>query len=347
MEPIASLPEELSDVVSLWKERLESSHPASIDSVSCSPSFTSELTRLVAVSEFAANLVIREWPWIQACCESATFSQPPDLNTLHDFAAEIAASTDDVGNVKRRLRRFRHRWLVQVLWRDLSGAASLTESLQALSDLADEMIAASSSYATRQLQKRFGTPRNSHGAEVPLVVLAMGKLGGRELNFSSDVDLIFLYSEEGETDGARPLSTHEYFARVTRQVVALLEEVTSEGFVFRVDTRLRPFGDSGPPVVSFASLENYLPQHGRGWERYAYVKARITGAPVDEAIARELIGNMIEPFVYRRYLDFGVFESLRDMKALISAEVRKKELADNIKLGPGGIREIEFIVQSV
>ncbi len=347
MEPIASLPEELSDVVSLWKERLESSHPASIDSVSCSPNFISELTRLVAVSEFAANLVIREWPWIQGCRESETFSQPPNLSTLHDFAAEIAVSNDDVGKVKRCLRRFRDRWLLQVLWRDLSGAATLTESLKALSDLADEIIAASSGYATRQLQKRFGTPRNSDGAEIPLVVLAMGKLGGRELNFSSDVDLIFLYSEEGETDGARPLSTHEYFARVARQVVALLEEVTSEGFVFRVDTRLRPFGDSGPPVVSFASLENYLPQHGRGWERYAYVKARITGAPVDEAIARELIGNMIEPFVYRRYLDFGVFESLRDMKALISAEVRKKELADNIKLGPGGIREIEFIVQSV
>jgi glutamate-ammonia-ligase adenylyltransferase len=223
MEPIASLPEELSDVVSLWKERLESSHPGSIDNVACSPGFMSELIRLVAVSEFAANLVIREWPWIESCCQSETFSQPPDIDTLHNFAAEIAASTDDVGNVKRRLRQFRDRWLLQVLWRDLSGAARLTETLHALSDLADELIAASSGYATRMLQERFGTPRNNDGVEIPLVVLAMGKLGGRELNFSSDVDLIFLYSEEGETDGARPLSTHEYFARVTRQVVALLD----------------------------------------------------------------------------------------------------------------------------
>ncbi len=344
---MASLPEELSDVVSLWAERLESSHPRSIDKVACTQRFMAELTKLVAVSEFAANLIIREWPWIESCCEDDTFRQPPDISTLHAFAAEIAASTADVGSIKRRLRQFRDRWLLQVLWRDLSGAAKLSETLQALSDLADEMIAASSIYSARLLQKRFGTPRNDDGDEIPLVVLAMGKLGGRELNFSSDVDLIFLYSEEGETDGGRALSAHEYFARLTRQIVALLDEVTSEGFVFRVDTRLRPFGDSGPPVVSFAALENYLPQHGRGWERYAYVKARITGAPVDEAIAGELIGKMIEPFVYRRYLDFGVFESLRDMKALIAAEVRKKELADNIKLGPGGIREIEFIVQSL
>jgi glutamate-ammonia-ligase adenylyltransferase len=175
----------------------------------------------------------------------------------------------------------------------------------------------------------------------------MGKLGGRELNFSSDVDLIFLYFEEGETDGGRAISAHEYFTRLTRQIVALLDEATSDGFVFRVDTRLRPFGDSGPPVVSFVALENYLPQHGRGWERYAYVKARLVASPVDATIARDLIGRLIEPFVYRRYLDFGVFESLRDMKALIAAEVRRKELVDNIKLGPGGIREIEFIVQSL
>jgi glutamate-ammonia-ligase adenylyltransferase len=106
----------------------------------------------------------------------------------------------------------------------------------------------------------------------------------------------------------------------------LLDEVTADGFVFRVDTRLRPFGESGPPVVSFAALESYLPQHGRSWERYAYIKARITGPPVSEAVTEELMSSMIEPFVYRRYLDFGVFESLRDMQALIAAEGQKKEL---------------------
>jgi len=351
MKPTASLSEELGDVVSLWWERLETSHPGSVAESGSAPDFESGITELVAVSEFAANLIIRDWPWILSCRDGDgngdAILQAPDLKTLHTFAAEIAASTDDVGTIKRRLRRFRNRWLLQVLYREISGLASLNETLRALSDLADAMIEASASYATREMQNRFGTPRNDTGEEIPLVVLAMGKLGGRELNFSSDVDLIFLYSEDGNTDGARQLSAHEYFTRLTQQIVALLDEVTAEGFVFRVDTRLRPFGDSGPPVVSFAALENYLPQHGRDWERYAYVKARITGPAVSEAIAEDLVANMIEPFVYRRYLDFGVFEALRDMKALIAAEVRKKELADNIKLGPGGIREIEFIVQSM
>ena len=143
------------------------------------------------------------------------------------------------------------------------------------------------------------------------------------------------------------MSAPEYFARVSRHIVALLDEVTSDGFVFRIDTRLRPFGDSGPPVVSFAALESYLTQHGRGWERYAYIKARAVGAQPPMPVLQELYNDLIVPFVYRRYLDFGVFESLREMQALIAAEVRRRDLADNVKLGPGGIREIEFIVQSL
>lgn len=344
---ISNLPDELSAVVPLWLERLESSHPASAARFSSPDDFHAGLTRLVACSEFAANTIVREWPWVLSCRDNAAFLQAPDRETLRAFSNEISGCMDDIDTVKSRLRRFRDRWLLHVLWRDICGAASLDETLQALSDLADDLIAACTKYATRIMQERFGIPRNDHRAEIPIVVLAMGKLGGRELNFSSDVDLIFLYTDDGETDGRRPLSAHEYFTRLTRQIVALLDEVTADGFVFRVDTRLRPFGDSGPPVVSFAALESYLPQHGRSWERYAYIKARITGPPVSEAVAEELLSNMIEPFVYRRYLDFGVFESLRDMKALIAAEGQKKELASNIKLGPGGIREIEFIAQSL
>jgi glutamate-ammonia-ligase adenylyltransferase len=182
---------------------------------------------------------------------------------------------------------------------------------------------------------------------VPLVILGMGKLGGNELNFSSDIDIIFLYPEDGETDGARRISTQEYFGRLSRRVIALLDETTADGFVFRTDTRLRPFGDSGPPVVSFSALESYLLQHGRDWERYAYVKARVVGPQPGEAIVEDLHRNLIRPFVYRRYVDYGVFESLREMHAMIAAEVEKRELQDNVKLGPGGIREAEFIVQSL
>jgi glutamate-ammonia-ligase adenylyltransferase len=175
----------------------------------------------------------------------------------------------------------------------------------------------------------------------------MGKLGGSELNFSSDVDLIFLYPEGTDSDGDKSLSAQEYFTRVSRHIIALLDETTANGFAFRIDTRLRPFGDSGPPVTSFAALESYLVQHGRDWERYAYVKARAIGPAVPEHVAAELMNELVTPFVYRRYLDFGVFESLREMHGMIAAEVRKREMADNVKLGPGGIREIEFIVQSL
>src|SRR6202040_4090733 len=176
------------------------------------------------------------------------------------------------------------------------------------------------------------------------IILGMGKLGGRELNFSSDIDLVFLYSGAGETDGPRIVDNEEYFNRLGREVIRLLDVRNEDGFVFRVDMRLRPFGDSGPLVVSLGSLEDYLQQHGRDWEGYAWIKARaIVGAEAYAAAYPEFV----RPFVYRRYLDFGVIESLRDMKALIAREVSRRELDQHLKLGRGGIREIEFIVQSM
>jgi glutamate-ammonia-ligase adenylyltransferase len=175
------------------------------------------------------------------------------------------------------------------------------------------------------------------------MVLAMGKLGGSELNFSSDVDLVFLYPRGGETDGPAPLDLGEYYTRQGRLLIRLLDMATGDGFAFRVDMRLRPFGESGPLVASFAFLEDYLQAHGRDWERYAWVKARaLTAVPEFNALREE----MLRPFVYRRYLDFGVFESLREMKALISRDVHRRDRLASLKLGPGGIREIEFIVQA-
>jgi glutamate-ammonia-ligase adenylyltransferase len=171
----------------------------------------------------------------------------------------------------------------------------------------------------------------------------MGKLGGGELNFSSDIDLVLLFPEYGETNGARSIANEDFFTRLGQGLVRMLETPTQDGIVLRVDLRLRPFGDSGPLVASFASFEDYLPRHGRDWERYAYVKARAITAPQQY---EEIRAAAVRPFVYRRYLDFGVFESLRDMKGLIAREVERRELADHVKLGPGGIREIEFIVQA-
>ncbi|HXQ64844.1 MAG TPA: bifunctional [glutamate--ammonia ligase]-adenylyl-L-tyrosine phosphorylase/[glutamate--ammonia-ligase] adenylyltransferase, partial [Steroidobacteraceae bacterium] len=210
--------------------------------------------------------------------------------------------------------------------------------------LADDAIRTACRVAARLLSARYGTPRNAAGDAQQLVVVGMGKLGGMELNFSSDVDLVFLYPEGGETDGARAVDNFEYFTRLGQKLIQLLDAVTVDGFVYRVDMRLRPFGDSGPLVASFAALEGYLQEHGRDWERYAWIKARaVTGV---EAYAT-LFRDVVRPFVFRRYLDFGVFESLREMKALIAREVERKELDDNIKLGRGGIREIEFIVQAL
>jgi glutamate-ammonia-ligase adenylyltransferase len=340
---IAELPAELQQVVAKWTDRF-AQQSAELPGRRLD---LETLLRLVATSDFAGKVLLREWDWFQSALSASDLSGPPRAEILREFVEELCSADTDTEGIKSRLRRFRNRQLVHVLWRTIAGPADLRESLASLSDLADGLIQAAASIAGRELAARFGQPRNHDGQPIPLVVLAMGKLGGSELNFSSDVDLVFLYREEGETDGSRSLSAHEYFTRQTRQIVALLEEVTADGFVYRVDTRLRPFGASGPPVTSFASLESYLLQHGRGWERYAYIKARVVSPASDQATIQELMNDIVEPFVYRRYLDYGVFESLRDMKALISAEVRKRELASNIKLGPGGIREIEFITQSL
>jgi glutamate-ammonia-ligase adenylyltransferase len=241
------------------------------------------------------------------------------------------------------LRRWRKREMVRIAWRDLAGWASLEETLAELSVFADTAIQAAHEHARRALVTRYGEPRSPSGEIQQLVVIGMGKLGGGELNFSSDVDLVFLFGEHGETDGARPIENEEFFTRLGQGLIRLLETPTHDGLVFRVDMRLRPFGDSGALVSSFASFEDYLQRHGRDWERYAYVKARaITG--VDQYA--EIYANAIRPFVYRRYVDYGVFESLREMKLLIEREVERRELADHVKLGPGGIREIEFVVQA-
>jgi glutamate-ammonia-ligase adenylyltransferase len=332
------IPRGLREPVSNWFDRM-SPGVAELDDAT-----RERLARVVASSEYAAMILQREWSWFVDNHES--LDSVPDTARLERLVDEIRVM-DDLDTAKERIRRFRHRWLLQVLWRESAGVATLEETLTALSDLADRLLGAAADLAAEIVRQRCGDVHNGSGDRVSLVVLGMGKLGGRELNFSSDIDLIFLYPEGGDSDGQKCLSAQEYFTRVSRQVVALLDEVTADGFAFRIDTRLRPFGDSGPPVTSFAALESYLLQHGREWERYAYIKARIVGPSVPKPVADELMHDLITPFVYRRYLDYGVFESLRDMHGMIKAEVKKREMADNIKLGPGGIREIEFIVQSL
>jgi glutamate-ammonia-ligase adenylyltransferase len=197
--------------------------------------------------------------------------------------------------------------------------------------------------AHRAVAERHGLARHADGRPMDLVVLGMGKLGGRELNFSSDIDLIYAYAGEGTTDGPRPVSHGEFFRRVGQRVAKLLAEPTAEGFVHRVDLRLRPFGEAGALAVSFDAMETYYQRHGRDWERYALIKAQPVAG--DREGGAELL-ERLRPFVYRRYLDYGAIDALRRMKALVDAEVRRKGLEADIKRGPGGIREVEFIVQT-
>ncbi len=296
-----------------------------------------------ACSDFVAESCLRDTRVLRWLADEGRLREAATREWLERDLALPADTAADDATFMEALRRFRRRQLVRIAWRDLASLAEVETILRELTLLADVCIDAAGSYAARGLQSRYGVPRGEDGRELQLLVLGMGKLGGGELNFSSDIDLVFLFPEHGETDGGRPLEHEEYFSRLGRRVAQLLGTVTADGFVYRVDLRLRPFGDSGPQVVSFDAFEDYLQVHGRDWERYAYVKARpVVGAEGFD----ELYRNVLRPFVYRRYLDFSVFESLREMKELIAREVERRELQGNVKLGPGGIREIEFIVQA-
>ena len=240
------------------------------------------------------------------------------------------------------LRQFRTEQMVKIAVADLSLNASLEQSLLRLSCLADALIMAALNWLTDFCQKQWGQPRNTAGETIPLLVYGMGKLGGKELNFSSDIDLIFVYPEAGQTVGARrSIENQQFFIRLAQKLIAALHTVTADGFVYRVDMRLRPFGDSGPLVLTFNAMEDYYQEQGRDWERYAMLKARLIG----DSKYHGQLSSLLRPFVYRRYIDFSVIDSLRRMKMMIAQEVRRKQLKNNIKLGAGGIREIEFIVQ--
>jgi glutamate-ammonia-ligase adenylyltransferase len=244
----------------------------------------------------------------------------------------------------RELRQFRHTHFLRLLLLEIAGTASTEEVMRSWSDCADAIILHALDYCKWSLSIRYGIPRDDEGNEVPFFTLAMGKLGGRELNYSSDIDLIFAFSIAGFTDGEEVITNQQYFSKMVQQLVMVLHTVTADGFVFRVDLRLRPNGDSGPLVSSLAAMETYYQDQGRDWERYAMVKARVIAKCVDKV--HPWFERLIIPFVYRRYVDFSVIESLRSMKAMIECEVQLTPRLDDIKRGQGGIREVEFIIQN-
>lgn len=258
-----------------------------------------------------------------------------------DLLAHLVAHPwQDEAGLLQVLRDLRQRALCLLIVRDLTGLADLAEVMRTMTELAEVCIRAACDWLHAELASVHGEPLDGAGRPQRMIVVGMGKLGGQELNVSSDIDPIFVYPEDGETSGPRVIGNHEFFTRLGKRLIRALGENTADGFVFRVDMRLRPYGDSGPLVVSFAMLENYFYAQAREWERYAWIKARaITGERIDELEA------LRRPFVFRKYLDFGAFSAMRALHAQIRREVARREMADNIKLGPGGIREIEFIAQ--
>ncbi len=293
------------------------------------------LPEIAETSRYLARLLAAR-PALAAEVE-ASLGQPV---TAAELAAWLAAQEVGEANLKPMLRQLKQRAYARIAARDLGGLAPLGEVVECMTLIAELAVTKATEVLDAGLVERYGTPRGADGRAQELIVIGMGKLGGRELNVSSDIDLIFVYPEDGETDGGKSISNFEYFTRLGRGLINAIADVTEDGQVFRVDMRLRPNGDSGPLVCSFDMLENYFVTQGREWERYAWIKARpLSGGRHDELEA------IRRPFVFRKYLDFGAINAMRELHAQIRQEVAKKDKADNVKLGPGGIREIEFIAQ--
>ncbi len=299
-----------------------------------------EWQRLWLASDYALATTLRDPVAAIALDEAVTSEDIPDYSLL---LSDPAADADEA-TFMCWLRQQRQREMLRWVWRDVNGLCSVQELTRELSDFADACIELARRRAHAELVARHGEPMGEESATPQsLSVIGMGKLGAQELNLSSDIDLIFTYPEAGETTGPSSISNHEFFVRQGQKIIRLLDAQTADGFVFRVDMRLRPWGDGSALASSFASLETYYEQHGREWERYAFIKARICAG---DQVQGQAMMRTLRPFVFRRYIDFGVFESLREMKAMIEREVRRKGMDSNIKLGHGGIREAEFIVQA-
>jgi glutamate-ammonia-ligase adenylyltransferase len=305
-----------------------------------------QLVDLVQSGDLHADYGPRGYPERLASLWRSRFEQDPQpwngggnpVSGLHTAAA-MARET-----VMQVLREFRRREMVRIALRDICGWADLNRTMNDLSMLADAALGTALDWLYLRESAAWGMPLDGFGRPMGPVVLALGKLGANELNFSSDVDLMFAYASEGRTSGGtRGATAHEtFFTRICRELIQVIGAPTADGFVFRVDARLRPYGDAGPLVMTFDRLEDYYQEQGREWERYALIKARVAAG---DAAAGDRLLTRLRPFVFRRYLDYGAFDGLREMKARIAMEVRNKGLQSNIKLGSGGIREIEFFGQ--
>ncbi len=302
-----------------------------------------ELKKVFSCSAFAASAVARKPGMFMGLVEEGDLFRAYPRGHYDTELEKRVSGTMEVPELGTILREFRLREMVRIAWRDIAGLAELEETVGDLSGLAEACIGQAVSFLHEKNVGKMGRPAFKEGRTGEMVVIGMGKLGAGELNFSSDIDLVFAYPEGGGTAGGRRIySNDEFYAAVAREFGRLFGEVTADGLLFRVDLRLRPYGDGGPLVMSFDAMEHYYQEQGREWERYAMIKAKVVGG--DHVAGAELLSRL-SPFVYRRYLDYGVFDAIREMKRSIALEVRKKGLSGNIKIGSGGIREVEFFGQ--
>ena len=304
------------------------------------------LPKVWVCSEAVARWCVRYPQWLSALNDLNL--KVSHFNT-EDFKSswfQQSKAIESEADFYQALRQFRNVQMLRIIWRDICGWSDLQNTVMELSVLAEVCINVARQFyagADSAFTKEFGIPVNAQEQQQELLIIAMGKLGAHELNLSSDIDLIFSYRDEGNTiNGQKSVNNSDYFSRLGKKIIASLNNTTEDGFVFRVDMRLRPFGDGGALVSSFNALENYYQIHGREWERYAMIKARVVTGTKENT---EELMQLLRPFIYRRYMDYGAYESMRDLKAMIIQQVKRKGMQGNVKLGAGGIREVEFIAQ--
>ncbi|BFM18456.1 bifunctional [glutamate--ammonia ligase]-adenylyl-L-tyrosine phosphorylase/[glutamate--ammonia-ligase] adenylyltransferase [Maricurvus nonylphenolicus] len=342
----AFLRDDLTHVWTRWHERaMDDQQQALAQWLDQDNTHPDQLLTAWGGSDFIAQSAMDRPDVFIQLLSSGELTQTFSLQTFSDLLAEMLANCENDKDLDRQLRLYRRRMMMRIVWRDFNRLADWNETTNDMSYLAEVVVQQTIDFHYQQLSQSWGTPMGkASGEQQQLLVLGMGKLGGFELNVSSDIDLIFAYPESGTTQGGRKeQSNQEFFNRLGQRVIKSIDAHTADGFVFRVDMRLRPYGQSGALVLNFDSLEEYYQTQGREWERYAMIKARVIAGPEEKAV--ELM-NMLRPFTYRRYIDFSAIEALRDMKGLINREVARKGMSADVKLGAGGIREVEFIVQA-
>ncbi|HVK50465.1 MAG TPA: bifunctional [glutamate--ammonia ligase]-adenylyl-L-tyrosine phosphorylase/[glutamate--ammonia-ligase] adenylyltransferase [Pseudoxanthomonas sp.] len=324
---------ELSALIERGLSRLRESHEESATRLA-EPTAAGRVGRVLLASDFALE-TLRRQPSLLASLLHDDGASPVPQPHLHAETPE---------RWQEQLRLYRTAESTRLIWRDVHGLDDVDATLAGSTRLAEHCLTLGLEALEKEFARRHGVVRAADGSVQRLVVFGLGKLGGGELNFSSDVDLVYAFPQNGESDGARALAAEDYFARLGQRLAKLLDELTVDGFCHRVDLRLRPFGNAGRVALSFAGMDHYFQREGRDWERYAWLKARAVAGDIE---AGERWLESLRPFVYRRYLDYTALDGLREMKAAIAAEVARRELADDIKRGPGGIREIEFLVQAL